>query len=79
MMDYFLTNTHPEKVFFEMAVYWTVMGGAGPVEYMQKYPGRFEQLPIKIRKDIGQSGMNGIDVMFRNFKGHITSFMSNSF
>lgn len=42
MMDYFLTNTHPEKVFFEMAVYWTVMSGAGPVEYMQKYPGRFE-------------------------------------
>lgn len=68
MMDYFLTNTDPEKVFFEMDVYWTVMGGASPVEYMQKYPGRFELLHIKDRKEIGQSGMVGFDAIFRNFK-----------
>lgn len=68
MMDYFIANTDPEKVFFEMDVYWTVIGGKSPVEYMQKYPGRFEMLHIKDHKEIGQSGMVGFEPIFRNFK-----------
>lgn len=67
MMDHFIVNTDPDKVFFEMDVYWTVIGGASPVEYMQKYPGRFEILHIKDRKEIGQSGMVGFEPIFRNF------------
>jgi sugar phosphate isomerase/epimerase len=34
---------------------------------MQKYPGRFEDLHIKDKKEIGQSGMVGFDAIFRNF------------
>ena len=68
MMDYFIANTDPENVFIEMDVYWAVVGGAAPVEYMQKYPGRFELLHIKDKKEIGQSGMVGFDAIFRNFK-----------
>lgn len=66
MMDYFITNTDPENVFIEMDVYWTVVGGASPVEYMNKYPGRFEILHIKDKREIGQSGMVGFDAIFRN-------------
>lgn len=66
MLDYLLQNTDPSKVFFEMDVYWTVIGGASPVEYMKKYPGRFEILHIKDRKELGQSGMVGFDAIFRN-------------
>lgn len=67
MMDYFIANTDPAKVFIEMDVYWAVVGGAAPVEYMYKYPGRFELLHIKDKKEIGQSGMVGFDAIFRNF------------
>ncbi len=67
MMDYFIANTDPAKVFIEMDVYWAVVGGAAPVEYMHKYPGRFELLHIKDKKEIGQSGMVGFDAIFRNF------------
>lgn len=68
MMDYFLVNTDPANVFIEMDVYWAVVAGAAPVEYMQKYPGRFEVLHIKDKKEIGQSGMVGFEPIFRNFK-----------
>ena len=66
MMDYMIQNTDPQNVFFEMDVYWTVMGKASPVEYFKKYPGRFKLLHIKDHKEIGQSGMVGFDAIFRN-------------
>lgn len=68
MLDYFISNTDPENVFYEMDVYWAVVGGAAPVEYMQKYAGRFEVLHIKDKREIGQSGMVGFDAIFRNFR-----------
>lgn len=68
MLDYLITNTDPEKVFFQLDVYWTVMGGASPVEYMQKYAGRFEMIHIKDKYEIGQSGMVGFEPIFRNFR-----------
>jgi sugar phosphate isomerase/epimerase len=49
-----------------MDVFWAVMGGASPVEYMKKYAGRFELLHIKDKYEIGQSGMVGFDAIFRN-------------
>ena len=33
MLDYMLNNTDPEYVFFQMDVYWSVIGKASPVEY----------------------------------------------
>ena len=67
MMDWFISHTSPENVFFEMDVYWAVVGGVSPVEYMKKYPGRFEILHIKDKYEIGQSGMVGFEPIFRNF------------
>ncbi|MCQ2148259.1 MAG: sugar phosphate isomerase/epimerase [Bacteroidales bacterium] len=68
MMDYLISNTKPENVFFEMDVYWAVVGGASPVEYMKKYRNRFEILHIKDKYEIGQSGMVGFDAIFNNFR-----------
>lgn len=68
MMDYFLSNTAHENIFFEMDVYWAVVGGVSPVEYMKKYPGRFTMLHIKDKYEIGQSGMVGFEPIFRNMK-----------
>ena len=68
MMDYFISHTTPENVFFEMDVYWAVVGGVSPVEYMKKYPGRYTLLHIKDQYEIGQSGMVGFEPIFRNMK-----------
>ena len=54
--DYMLENTDPEKVMFEMDLYWAQEGGANPVDYFNKYPGRFELWHIKDEKEIGASG-----------------------
>ena len=64
--DFMLENTNPEYVFFEMDVYWAVMGHAAPVEYFKKYPARFTMLHIKDYRELGESGMVGFDAIFNN-------------
>ena len=66
MYDFMLKNTDPEKVFFQMDVYWTVVARKSPVEYFKTYPGRFELLHIKDHKELGESGMVGFDAIYRN-------------
>jgi sugar phosphate isomerase/epimerase len=55
--DFMLENTDPSKVIFEMDLYWAVVGGANPVDYFNKYPGRFELWHIKDKEEVGASGM----------------------
>lgn len=55
--DFMLTHTDPAKVIFEMDLYWAVVGGANPVDYFNKYPGRFELWHIKDKAEVGASGM----------------------
>ena len=64
--EFLLENTNPEYVFFEMDVYWTVMGQAYPVELFRKYPGRFTLLHIKDHLELGESGMVGFDAIFNH-------------
>ncbi|WP_209578924.1 MULTISPECIES: sugar phosphate isomerase/epimerase family protein [unclassified Sphingobacterium] len=66
MYDYMIEHTNPENVFFEMDVYWAVMGQVSPVDYFNKYAGRFKALHIKDHREIGQSGMVGFDAIFNN-------------
>jgi len=62
--DLLLAGTDPKLVFFEMDVYWTVMGQMDPLEYFEKYPGRFPVLHIKDRSVLGQSGMMNFGNIF---------------
>ncbi|MFY9152053.1 MAG: sugar phosphate isomerase/epimerase [Prolixibacteraceae bacterium] len=62
--DLLLTGTNPDLVFFEMDVYWTVMGQMDPLEYFEKYPTRFPVLHIKDRSVLGQSGMMNFENIF---------------
>lgn len=66
MYDYMLENTNPENVFFQMDVYWVVIGGQSPVDYFHKYPKRFKLLHIKDQRELGQSGMVGFDAIFKS-------------
>ena len=54
--DYMLENTDPEKVMFQIDLYWVKVGGADPVEYFTHYPGRFELWHVKDETEIGASG-----------------------
>ncbi len=63
--DGMLKHTDPSLVFFEMDVYWTVMGQQDPVEYMKKYPTRIKVLHIKDKAVLGQSGMMNFEVIFK--------------
>ncbi|MFA5302325.1 MAG: TIM barrel protein [Bacteroidales bacterium] len=56
LYDHMLQKTDPEKVFFQIDVYWSQEGGAPAVEYMDKYPGRFDLWHVKDDKEIGASG-----------------------
>jgi sugar phosphate isomerase/epimerase len=66
MLEYMIENTDPANVFYELDVYWTVMGKKSPVEFFNKYPGRFTMLHIKDYREVGQSGMVGFDAIFKN-------------
>lgn len=55
MYDFMLANTDPAKVMFQLDLYWCVEGGKNPVDYFNKYPGRFELWHIKDREEIGAS------------------------
>jgi sugar phosphate isomerase/epimerase len=55
VFDYLIENTSAD-VAWEMDVYWVIEGGADPVAYMKKYPGRFPVLHIKDDETIGASG-----------------------
>ena len=63
--DLFLKDTDPDLVFFEIDVYWTVIGQNDPVEYMKKYPDRIKLLHIKDRAILGQSGFMNFEMIFK--------------
>ena len=46
-LDYMLTNTDPSLVDFEMDLYWVVFGGGSPIDFFNRYPGRFPMVHVK--------------------------------
>jgi sugar phosphate isomerase/epimerase len=54
--DWMVELTDPEKVMFELDLYWIIKGGKQPVDYFEKYPGRFELWHIKDQAEVGASG-----------------------
>ena len=54
--DFMLDNTDPEKVMFQLDIYWIYEGGGDPMAYFEKYPDRFTSIHIKDEKELGESG-----------------------
>lgn len=65
VLDYLIEHTAAELLFIELDVYWTVVGKANPLDYFNRYPGRFKLLHIKDQYEIGQSGMVAFDSIFK--------------
>jgi sugar phosphate isomerase/epimerase len=51
--DILLENTDPELVCFQLDIFWIIKAGKDPLDYFDKYPGRFELWHVK---DMDQSG-----------------------
>ena len=58
-----LKNTDP-SVYFEMDIYWVIAAGHDPVEWLEKYPGRFKLCHIKDRSKnlVTDNGKNSTDL-----------------
>ncbi len=54
--DLMLKETDPALVLFEMDVYWVRKGGADPLNYFEKFPGRFELLHFKDMDNTPEEG-----------------------
>lgn len=65
--DYLIANTDPDKVFFQMDVYWITIGGQDPVAYLKKYSDRFKVLHIKDEYVVGESGKINYKAIFKQF------------
>ncbi len=65
--DFLIANTDPDKVFFQMDVYWITVGGQDPVAYLKKYPNRFKVLHIKDEYVVGESGKINYRDIFNQF------------
>ena len=63
--DGMLKNTDPSLVFFQLDVYWCVIGQQDPVAYMKKYADRIKVLHIKDIAVLGQSGMMNFEMIFK--------------
>lgn len=53
-MDYFIENTDPAHVNFQMDLYWVTKAGADPIAYFQKAPGRFKSWHVKDMDEQGR-------------------------
>ena len=53
-IDYFIENSDPEDLNFQMDLYWVTKAGADPVDYFEKYPGRFKAWHVKDIDDQGR-------------------------
>ncbi|MCE2422208.1 MAG: TIM barrel protein [Gemmatimonadetes bacterium] len=53
-LDVLIQSTDPDLVTFEMDFFWMVHGGADPLDFFARYPGRFELCHVKDRTADGQ-------------------------
>ncbi len=63
--DYMLQNTDPEKVMFQLDLYWIMKGGKEAITYFNTYPGRFELWHVKDEKELGESGLMDFEPIFK--------------
>ncbi|MGI9546275.1 MAG: sugar phosphate isomerase/epimerase family protein [Flavobacteriaceae bacterium] len=46
-LQYLIEHTEKDWVYFEMDLFWTTAGGADPLDYLSKYPGRYKLMHVK--------------------------------
>ncbi len=64
VQDWMLELTDPNKVMFQLDLYWIKQGGKSALDYFEKYPGRFMLWHIKDDKELGASGKIDFETIF---------------
>lgn len=62
--DWMLEFTDPEKVMFQLDLYWIDHGGKNALDYFENFPGRFELWHIKDKAEVGASGKMDFAAIF---------------
>jgi sugar phosphate isomerase/epimerase len=74
LYDILLDNTQPDLVHMELDLGWVIVGGKNPLDYFNKYPGRFPLWHLKdmdlVKKHSVEFGKGQLDIiaMLKNRK-----------
>ncbi|MDR1403785.1 MAG: sugar phosphate isomerase/epimerase [Tannerellaceae bacterium] len=68
--DYLLDNVSKQHVFFQMDVYWVMMAGQDPVQYLKDRPTQFKTIHIKDEMEIGASGLLNFQPIFEQMQAN---------
>jgi sugar phosphate isomerase/epimerase len=60
LMDLIMKETNPEYVAFEMDIFWMVFPAQDPVQWLKKYPNRWELMHLKdMKKGVETGSLSG--------------------
>ncbi len=68
VLEHMIENTDPDLVFFQPDFYWFYRGGADPLDYFERYSGRFEVWHVKDYAELGKSGKIDFERIFTKDK-----------
>jgi sugar phosphate isomerase/epimerase len=60
-LDVIFNQTDPDLVYFEMDLYWTIAGGADPIQLFEKHKGRYKMVHVKDMKESKRFAGDGGD------------------
>jgi sugar phosphate isomerase/epimerase len=66
LYDVLMDNTQADLVHMELDLGWVIVGGKNPLDYLEKYPGRFPLWHLKdmnmTKKESTEFGKGGLDI-----------------
>ena len=65
LYDHMVELSDPDKMMFQLDLYWINHGGKDPLAYFEKYPGRFMLWHIKDETELGESGDMDFNEIFK--------------
>jgi len=68
LYDHMVELSDPDKMMFQLDLYWINHGGKDPLKYFEKYPGRFMLWHIKDDAELGASGTMDFNKIFKHKK-----------
>jgi len=68
LYDHMVELSDPDKMMFQLDLYWINKGGKDALKYFEKYPGRFMLWHIKDNKELGESGTMDFTEIFNHKK-----------
>ena len=71
--DFLLAETDPKLVVMEMDLCWISVAGQNPIDYFEKYPGRFSLVHVKdwVKDSTHSSGYQGAMGQTVRYNGHM--------